>query len=330
MKKIILCMASLFLSVLLFAGDKDSTKNKISDEQKQEMAHLTALMATLDSAEKTTHYQTGSVALSNGVAHLNLPTGFKFIDGKQSQYILEHLWRNLPDESVLGMIVKDSFHLNNMDADWAFIITYDPMGYVKDDDADKTKYDELLADLKKGSEQANIERKKLGYDPMYLVGWASNPYYDKQNKVLHWAKEYSGETGAAKNDNNTLNYEIRVLGRKGVLSLNAVATMDQLAEVKQNIPNVLKMAQFDKGYKYEEFDSGIDEVAAWTIGGLVAGKLLAKAGLFVLILKFWKLIALGVVGAFAAIRRFITGRKKENELAIEETAKDDNDAGSAV
>ena len=325
MKKITLFLALLFLSLFLFAGDKDSTKNSIPDADKKKIEHLNALLKTLDAAEKATYYQTGMIALSNGVAHLNLPTGFKFIDGKQSQYILESLWQNPPDSNVLGMIVKDSFHLNNLQADWVFMVTYDEMGYVKDDDADKIKYDELLADLKKGQEEANTERKKLGYDAMHLAGWASSPYYDKQNKVLHWAKEYKVDR---EEGNNTLNYDIRVLGRKGVLSLNAIATMDQLAEVKKNIPNVLHMAQFDKGYKYEEFDSGVDNVAAWTIGGLVAGKILAKAGLFVVLLKFWKLIALGVVGAFAAVKRFMSGKKKENELMEEPIPGNDNLTGT--
>ena len=315
MKRITLAIASLFFALLLHAGGKDST----TAAEKEKIAELNALYKTLDSAETTTHYQTGAIALSNNVAHINLPAGFKFIDGKQSQYILQNLWHNLPDPNILGMIVKDSFHLNSFDPAWVFTITYDDMGYVKDDDADKVNYQELLTDLKKSQEEANTERKKLGYSAMHLTGWAASPFYDKQNNVLHWAKEYSVDG----DEEHTLNYEVRVLGRKGVLSLTAIATVDQLEEVKKNIPAVLKMAQYDKGYKYEEFDSGIDKVAAWTIGGLVAGKLLAKAGLLVVILKFWKLIALAVAGGFAAFKRFFTGKKKEDEIAVEQPAIED-------
>ncbi len=326
MKKTTLFLASLCVSVFMFAGGKDSTKSNVADEDKKKAEHLTALLKTLDSAETSTHYQKGNIALSNNVAHLVLPAGFKFIDGQQSQFILEHLWKNLPDPNVLGMIVKDSFHLNSLKGDWVFMVTYDEMGYVKDDDADKIKYDKLLEDLKTDQEKANLERTKLGYDAMHLVGWASSPYYDKQNKVLHWAKEYT----VAGDEDTTLNYDIRILGRKGVLSVNALATMDQLADVKKNIPAVLKMAQFDKGYKYDEFDSGIDKVAAWTIGGLVAGKILAKVGVFALLLKFWKLGMLAVAGAFAAIKRFFTGKKKEDELAIENTAHADENTGGNI
>lgn len=325
MKRLALFLASLFLSMLMYAGGKDSTKKNIPTEDQKKADHLNALLKTLDSAEKITHYQKGNIALPNGVAHLNIPAGFKFIDAQQSRYILENLWKNLPDPTVMGMIVKDNFHLNNLQSDWAFMISYDEMGYVKDDDANTIKYDELLTDLKKDQEDANAKRKKLGYDAMHLTGWASSPYYDKQNKVLHWAKAYKVDAA----EDTTLNYDIRVLGRKGVLSLNAIATMDQLEEVKKNIPNVLQMAQFDKGYKYDEFDSGIDKIAALTIGGLVAGKILAKVGLFAVLLKFWKLFIIGAAGAFAAVKRFITGKKKEDELAIENSAPgNDNSAGT--
>jgi uncharacterized membrane-anchored protein len=306
MKKMISCFAALLLSVLVFAKDRDSTQ--LAAEK--QAAALEALYDRLDSAEASIHYQTGTIALSNNVAQLVIPKGFKFIDAKQSQFILESLWKNLPNPDVLGMIVQDSFHVNNFNADWAFMVSYDEMGYVKDNDADKINYDELLVDLKKGNEESNTERKRLGYDQMWLLGWASNPYYDKQNKVLHWAKKYSVEAA----EDTTLNYDVRVLGRKGVLSLNAVGTISQLAEVKKNIPAVLQMAQFNKGYKYEEFDSGVDKVAAGTIGGLVAGKVLAKVGFFAIILKSWKLIALAIAGGFAAFKRFFTGRKKQDEL----------------
>jgi uncharacterized membrane-anchored protein len=58
----------------------------------------------------------------------------------------------------------------------------------------------------------------------------------------------------------------------------------------------------------------VDDVATWTIGGLVAGKLLAKAGFFVLILKFWKIIAVAVAGFGGAIWKWFKGRK-EDEIA---------------
>jgi uncharacterized membrane-anchored protein len=47
--------------------------------------------------------------------------------------------------------------------------------------------------------------------------------------------------------------------------------MSQFDSVDKNIENILAMVSFNKGNQYADFDSNVDDVAAWTIGGLVAG-----------------------------------------------------------
>ena len=242
-----------------------------------------------------------------------IPKEFKFLNASQSQYVLEDLWGNLKDNSVLGMIFPANMDPLG-DTIWAYVVTFDKMGFVKDGDADDINYDDLLKELKEDSKKTNQERIKQGMGSLDLMGWAQKPYYDKNNKVLHWAKEYKSEGSSE----NTLNYDIRILGRKGVLSLNAVAGMNNLPDVKNNIDKVLKMAVFTDGNKYSDFKPGMDAVAAWTIGGLVAGKVLAKVGLFAFFGKFLKLILIGIVAAGGAIWKFIAGRrnKKEKEYAV--------------
>jgi uncharacterized membrane-anchored protein len=102
-----------------------------------------------------------------------------------------------------------------------------------------------------------------------------------------------------------------------MLSFNAVSTMAELPLVNKNIPKILDIATFTDGNKYSDFNPDIDEVAAWTIGGLVAGKIIAKAGLFAIILKFlapvWKFLLLGIVPIGAWFKRKFT-RKQVEEL----------------
>jgi hypothetical protein len=88
------------------------------------------------------------------------------------------------------------------------------------------------------------------------------------------------------------------------------------------VPHVLTMVAFTDGNKYTNFDSGIDKVAAWTIGGLVAGKILAKVGFFALAVKFWKLIGLGIVAAFTAIKKFFGGKKSAEPVTPAEEEKE--------
>jgi uncharacterized membrane-anchored protein len=218
------------------------------------------------------------------------------------------LWGNPADSSILGMLVPVNRSL--LDAKgWAFTISYDPMGYVKDDDAADIDYDELLKEQQKETQEENPERIKQGYQAVEFVGWASHPYYDSNKKILHWAKELK----FGQDSLHTLNYNLRVLGRKGIFMLNAVASMGELEEVKANINKVIGSVAFKEGSKYADFNPDVDDVAAWSIGGLVAGKILAKVGFFALILKFWKLIAFAIMAAGGTIWKFIKGKIRREE-----------------
>lgn len=296
-KTIMLWITLMVCTVTLFAREPGDSVQLVLDELKR-----------MDSIENTLHYKTGKIDLANGIASINIPEGFKFINAAESKYVLEDLWGNPGGHDVMGMIFPASSGATDPGS-YAFIIQFEELGFVKDSDADKIDYDDLLKDLKESSEKENQERVRLGLMTMDLVGWASKPYYDKERKVLHWAKEYS----VPGREENTLNYDIRVLGRKGVLTLQAVSSMDQLDSVNSHINDVLSMVNFNEGHRYADFDSKTDDVAAWTIGGLVAGKVLAKAGFFAVILKFLKFILIGLALVGGAIWRFITGRRKKEE-----------------
>lgn len=300
---LIVCSIALLCSMPLVAQEPAA-----AEDTTLEQATLDSLLSAYsDSLEASYTYATGKVDLADGVASLNLPAEFKFLDAAQSKQVIENVWDNPPGtaDAVLGMILPADAGV--LDDTYTFVIEYDAMGYVNDEDAADIDYTELLEELKRDDAEDNRQRKEAGYGTLDLVGWASPPYYDGERKVLHWAKEFHAEDA----ETNTLNYNVRVLGRKGVLILNAVASMDHLAAVKANIPGVLSMATFNPGHTYAEFDSNIDEVAAWTVGGLVAGKVLAKAGILALMLKNIKLVILALVAAVGAAWKFITGRKKK-------------------
>ncbi|RZL15457.1 MAG: DUF2167 domain-containing protein [Hymenobacter sp.] len=261
--------------------------------------------AVVDSIQHTLHYQTGHLTLPGGIGELTVPAGYRYLDSAQSRRVLTTYWHN-PNGTSLGMLFPQGKGPLD-DQSWAYVIEYDEMGYVKDDDANDIDYSDLLADMQKDLEEENPEREKAGYEAVHLMGWGANPYYDKDQHALHWAKVL--RFGSSRD--STLNYNVRLLGRKGVLVLNAVASPEQLSEIKASIPGLLANVSFAKGQQYTDYNAGIDEVAAYTIGGLVAGKVLAKVGFFAIILKFWKLGILALGGAWAAIKRFLGIGTKE-------------------
>lgn len=263
----------------------------------------------VDSIAASYQYQTGQITLGDGLATLNVPTGFRYLNPEQSRQVLEDLWGNPPGQVSLGMIFPTDQGPTDS-ASFAFNITWDDMGYVKDGDADDINYDELLESIKKDSETENQQLVEQGYEPIHIIGWAAAPYYDKEKKVLHWAKEFR----VGDYPESTLNYDVRVLGRKGVLSMNAIGMMNQLETVKSAVPGIISSVAFTEGHRYADFsESSGDKIAAWSIGGLVAGKVLAKAGFFAIIAKFGKVIIVALLGGGAALWRFISGRRKQEE-----------------
>lgn len=265
-------------------------------------------------------YQKGLVTINEGI-ELTIPTDYKFVPKESARMIVENLWDNPEDSTVLGMIVKEDFSLTNFGS-WAFIVSYDEGGYVKDEDAQKIDYNELLKAIQEDEIEHNKQRNAMGYESMHLLDWAVTPYYDHDRKILHWAKKLKFGNEDIEPEELTLNYDVRILGRKGVLSLNAVGIMEQLQDINAHIADVLSIANFKNGYAYRDFDPSIDDVAVYTIGGLVAGKVLAKTGILVLLAKNIKLIIFGLIALIGAFRKKIAGwfGKNKNDEQENNTA----------
>lgn len=301
-------LLALFSASLLLAQDAAETETEPNFEE-----IMAVYQAFADSFAQHVTFETGAVSLGEDLAKIQVPQGFKYLNPKDSETVLTDLWGNPPSEGEnrsLGMLFPEKDHPMT-DSSFAINITYSEEGYVDDEDADDIDYDELLETMQADTKASNEYREELGYGPIELVGWASTPFYDAANKKLHWAKEIKfGDS-----EENTLNYNIRVLGRKGFLQLNVISEMFMLDEVKQQIDPILDAVNFEEGNRYADFDPDVDKVAAYGIGALIAGKVMAKAGLFaklgIFLAKGWKIIALAVVGLFAALKRFFGSKTKE-------------------
>ncbi len=128
--------------------------------------------------------------------------------------------------------------------------------------------------MQASSVELNKEREKEGYEPVQIVGWAASPRYDAAGKKLYWAKEL--EFGS--DPEHTLNYNIRILGRTGVLVLNAIASTKELPVIEQATPELLAAVSFNPGSRYEDFNESTDKMAAYGIAALVAGGVAGEGG----------------------------------------------------
>jgi uncharacterized membrane-anchored protein len=253
-------------------------------------------------------YRTGDVVLPNKVATLKLTEGHRYMSAADANKLLE-LWGNLPDSRLQGAVVPAGVDPLG-DSAWVVFLTYSDDGHVDDSDAAEIDYEELLQSMKEGEEQANEQRKAAGYPALTLVGWAEQPHYDAGAKKLYWAKEIAAEGGGG----HALNYDVRVLGREGVLSMEAVAPIDLLPKVREEMKPLLAIAEFNEGYRYAEFNAKTDRMAEYGLGALIAGGVAAKLGLFaklgVFLLAFKKFIFIGLIALGGLVMKLL-GRKKD-------------------
>lgn len=256
--------------------------------------------------------QRGTVFLSNHLAKLNLNDRFYYLNEADSRRLLTEGWGNPPSaiDGVLGMIVPEDVSPLE-EAGWGVVITYADDGHVSDSDADEINYSKLLTEMQGQTREANKERKDAGYPALDLVGWAESPHYDRASHKIYWAKNLKAE-GAS---DNTLNYSVRVLGREGVLELNAIAGMKHLGTVRDDMSAVVGFAEFTEGNRYADFNSSTDRTAAYGLAALVAGGLAAKTGLFaklgVLLFAAKKFIVVIFLAIGAFLKRLFGGGKSE-------------------
>ncbi len=252
------------------------------------------------------HFQQGTIVLPGKIATLQLPANFRYLPPEDASRLLA-AWGNPPDAKTLGMIVPSEPSVMS-NGGWAVVVTYDKDGHIKDDDADSINYDKLLKEMQESIAEGNAERKKQGYAGMELRGWAERPSYDKASHKMYWAKQIRFDDSPQ----DTLNYNVRVLGREGVLVLNAVADAGQIEQIKTDMRTVTGFTDFTDGNRYADFDSKTDKVAEYGLAALVAGGVAAKLGLFgklfALLLAFKKIIFVAVAAVGAGIFKHFKGK----------------------
>ncbi|MEA3063241.1 MAG: hypothetical protein QOJ94_3022 [Sphingomonadales bacterium] len=297
----------------------------------QEQATGKKLKAILDSL----HPVSGDVALPAANAVLHLGKDFYYLPPDEARKVIVDAWGNPPRvaDDVLGIVFPTGKTFLDPDT-WGAAITYEGSGYVTDKDAQTADYDALLKQLQSGEDEINSKRREEGYPAQHLVGWAQPPSYDAASHSVVWAQNIAFDGQA----DNSLNYDVRMLGRKGVLSLNMITAMSKLDETRRDAEKLARSADFTPGARYADFKSG-DDTAGYGIAGLVAAGLgvvaVKKLGLLAVILVFAKKFLVLIVAAFAALgarfrKLFGFGKKGEPEDAMIEANPPAAEIGPAV
>ncbi len=189
---------------------------------------------------------------------------------------------------------------------WFVVMSFDPSGYVKDDERDKLDAGAMLSTLQKGTEIGNKERRQRGWATLTIEGWAKEPYYDTKTNNLTWATRIASEGGGP-----VINHSVRLLGRGGVMHADLVAGPEEYQGALPMFDGLIGTFSYRSGHKYAEWRKG-DKVAAYGLAALVAGGAgvaMVNSGLLG---KLWKVIVAGVVALGAGLKRLL-GRKSASD-----------------
>jgi len=220
-------------------------------------------------------------------ATVKVREGQAFLDGPNTRRFLE-LNQNPPRDNHYTLVGGDEA--------WFAVFFFEASGYVKDDE--KLDPDALLKSMKDTDQASNDERKRLGMPPLHTDGWHVAPHYDLNTRRLEWATRLRTDDGQ-----QTVNYTIRILGRRGVMRATLVSSPQTLDRDIKDFKTVLTGYDFVAGERYAEWVAG-DRVAEYGLAALVLGGAAAvatKTGFGKAIGKF---LIVGVVAAGGAILAF--------------------------
>jgi uncharacterized membrane-anchored protein len=260
------------------------------------------------------HPQMGDVRVPGTDSTLHLGKKFYYLSADEAKRVLTEAWGNPPDAvgDELGMVFPAG--KNFVSSEWGAIVKFDSEGYVESVEAKPADFERVARAIRDGEDRANEARKKEGVVPIHFVGWAQAPSYDPATHTAIWARDL--HFGSDKQD--TLNYDIRTLGRRGSLIFSIVAPVSDLPSIRPIANELLSDAAFDIGSRYEDFNAQTDKKAAYGVAGMVAagaGVVLAqKVGLFAVLALLAKKAMVLVVAAFAAvvggIKKLLSPKKK--------------------
>jgi uncharacterized membrane-anchored protein len=226
--------------------------------------------------------------LGNNIAQIDLGKDYQFANSEDTIKLMEY-YGNPPNPNIVGSIAP-----KHGDASWFILFNYSPLGYVRDDERDNIDSAAILESIKRGQEKANKTRETKGFPPINIVGWHEKPHYDANSHNLVWT--LLGEVSRAQ----VAYYNVRLLGRYGVMSVVLTTELSTLDTHKSEIENIIAAFSYKKGKSYSEFIQG-DRVSKDSLTDLIAsgtGAVADRTGLLKALAEYITTIVIGVIAFF--------------------------------
>lgn len=187
------------------------------------------------------------------LATIELSEGYDYLDAANTTRLMEMM-----ENPTSGQ----EFYAGPEDMRWFSVFEYDDTGHIEDNE--NIDPDDLLASLREGNKIGNKERRKRGWTEFKILGWQYEPFYDEEDNRLTWA--ILGESDGQP----VINYNTRLLGRTGVMSVTLVSGVETLDTDLAEFKGMLAGFDYNQGQRYAEYEPG-DKLATYGLAALVTG-----------------------------------------------------------
>jgi uncharacterized membrane-anchored protein len=274
---------SLLIAILAFSLYAPDTAARLSQEE-------------YDQKLRALDWVRGPAKVNLGkIGEVLIPRNSMFLDGDNSRKFKE-LNEGISNGQEVGTILGPSFK-------WRVVFYFSEIGYIKDPQNEKLDAEPILESLRKGTEEANKIKRKKGWDTMQVVGWRQRPNYNSISRNLEWA--IIGENDRTKR--KVVNFQTRILGRRGVLKSTLVSRPLTLNKYLPIYKDILAGFSYKSGWQYAEYRTG-DKIAEYGLVALITGgaiAIAAKSGLLSILMKNIKWILFGLLAFFGTIWKFV-------------------------
>ncbi len=232
--------------------------------------HSTVFGTGIDSVISQFKWQYKEQILPEGI-RMSVPDGFRYLQQQDSYALLKDLWHNEVHSGTVGMFLPEDVSPMSNKA-WGVTVTYEPVSedvYTRIFD-----YEHLLEERR--TEQQNHMQ----------VEWLLPPHYDIEHHTLHYPWIYRKSTA----DKGIINYEVVLLASHGQLCLNFFGDYDQLDDMIQHMPDLVKGIQMNSGL--QKYSGAIGAVGLSGTPSLLEA--IYNSWLFVAVMLFLVLFVYGM------------------------------------
>lgn len=250
----------------------------------------------------------GTVGLGDNLAILSLDFEYLFANAADTRKLMRSIGNPVSSRET-GLIAPKNGDL------WYIVFEYDPVGYIKDDEKADLDADAIFENIREATEYSNRQRVKQGFTTVNLIGWQIEPHYDENTHNLVWA--LLGE----ENGEKIVNYNTRLLGRHGYMSVVLVTGLNEFQSLIGNVNGILDGFSYKEGKSYAEYVKG-DKLAKIGLTALVAGGAAAAAskfGIFKMLAKGGKAVFIAILAVLSAIWAIIKSIFKRRPETAEST-----------